>query len=216
MHRFLLLLSFFTIGFLVAGAQTPDTIGTGKDTVKTATDPSSSAPVTPKVKTKRVRIYRPDSTHNPRKIMFRSAMVPGWGQLNNKQWWKLPLVYGGFIGTGLIFEFNSRYYSEFLDEAKLREIGEQGNPAYAGASNDAIIQVKDYYRRNRDLSILGFLGVWGIQMIDAYVQAKFIHSYTMDDDLSFQISPGLISQPSIAGNYGFSYAPALKIAFKLK
>lgn len=213
-HKFLLLLVLSTIGFSVATAQRLETDVTGKDTVKNGTDVAD--PILPKVKPKRVRIYQPDSTHNPRKIMFRSAMIPGWGQLNNKHWWKLPIIYGGFVGTGLIFEFNGRYYKEFLNEAKLRELGEPGNPAYAGASNDAIIQVKDYYRRNRDLSILGFIGVWGIQMIDAYVQAKFIHSYTMDDDLSFHISPGFISQPTIAGNFGFSCTPVLKIVFTLK
>src|SRR5690606_22855051 len=116
----------------------------------------------------------------------------------------------------LVFEFNNRYYREFLHEAQLREVGEPGNPAYVGASNEAIIQVKDYYRRNRDLSILAFIGVWGIQMIDAYVQAKFIHSYTIDDNLSFKVSPGLISQPVVAGNLGFSYIPSLKLAFTLK
>lgn len=216
MHRFILLLVLLTLGSFVVKAQHPDTVVTGKDTVDKVKRPASPAPIVPKTKSKRERIYAPDSTHNPREIMFHSAMVPGWGQLDNKHWWKLPIIYGGFVGTGLIFEFNNRYYTEFLKEAGLREQGEPGNPAYAGASNDAIIQVKDYYRRNRDLSILGFIGVWGIQMIDAYVQAKFIHSYTMDDDLTFKISPGLISQPAIAGNYGFSYLPVLKIAFTVK
>jgi hypothetical protein len=177
---------------------------------------SDTIEAVPASKIRRQRVYNPDSTHNAREVMFRSAMVPGWGQLSNKQWWKLPLIYGGFVGTGLVFEFNNRYYREFLHEAQLREVGEPGNPAYVGASNEAIIQVKDYYRRNRDLSILAFIGVWGIQMIDAYVQAKFIHSYTIDDNLSFKVSPGLIGQPVMAGNLGFSYIPSLKLAFTLK
>ena len=58
----------------------------------------------------------------------------------------------------------------------------------------------DLYRRNRDLGILGIIGGWGIQMIDAYIDAKFIRSYTMDNNLSFKVSPAVISQPVYAFN----------------
>ncbi|MGZ3767579.1 MAG: DUF5683 domain-containing protein, partial [Mucilaginibacter sp.] len=74
----------------------------------------------------------------------------------------------------------------------------------------------DIYRRDRDLGILGFIGGWGIQMIDAYIDAKFIRSYTMDNNLSFKVSPGLIGQPLYALNSYNTFIPAIKITFTLK
>ena len=53
----------------------------------------------------------------PRRAALKSAMLPGLGQIYNKRWWKVPLVYGGFVGIGLVFEFNQRYYQIFLKEA---------------------------------------------------------------------------------------------------
>jgi hypothetical protein len=60
------------------------------------------------------------------------------------------------------------------------------------------------------------LGAWGIQAIDAYIDAKFKHSYTMDNNLSIKIRPGMIGQPFYASNSLGSYAPALTITLTLK
>lgn len=68
-------------------------------------------------------------------------------------------------------------------------------------------------RRNRDLSILGFLAVWGIQAIDAYIDAKFIHSYTVDNNLSFKVAPGIINQPVYAQGANNAYIPGIKVTF---
>lgn len=126
----------------------------------------------------------------PHKAVVRSAIVPGLGQIYNKRWWKVPFIYAGFVGVGLAFDFNQRYYREFLGEVQYRSAhdGEPKNPAYAGYSFEGMVQVKDAYRRNRDLSILGFVAMHAVNMIDAYIDAKFFR-YDISNDLSLKVEP---------------------------
>lgn len=222
MYKYLFLICFAVLFCGTLQAQNPDTT-----TVKPAADSAaikrntSSSPVfIPKI-TKEKK-YNPDSTHSPHKAVMRSLMVPGWGQVYNHKWWKVPLIYTGLGLLGSAVVFNQKYYSEFLAIAKFRRRGEvppvtnkyyKDFIAYASAPDSWIEDNVNGYRRNRDLSILGILGGWGIQMIDAYIDAKFIHSYTMDNDLSFKITPGLINQPVYASNFNGSYIPGLKVTF---
>lgn len=140
----------------------------------------------------------------PRKAVWRSAVVPGLGQIYNKRWWKVPFVYAGFVGVGLALDFNQRYYKEFLGEVQYRSAhdGEPLNPLYAGYSFEGMVQVKDSYRRNRDLSILGFVGVYAINLIDAYVDAKFFR-YDISKDLSFKFEPSF-QKPNAYASQAFS------------
>jgi Family of unknown function (DUF5683) len=146
----------------------------------------------------------------PRNAAFRSAILPGWGQVYNKRWWKVPLIYGGFAGLGLIFEFNNRYYRSFLKEAQYRAYhpGEKENPLYVNVSDAGIILIKDDYRRNRDLSVLAGVALYAINIIDAYVDAKFFR-YDISDNLTLQIKPS-IQQPVMN-----SYIPAIKVSLSL-
>lgn len=128
----------------------------------------------------------------PRIAARRSAILPGLGQIYNKRWWKVPLVYGGFVGIGLVYEFNQRNYKIFLKEAQFRQEnpGKTQNPLYAPYTTEGIINIKDAYRRNRDLSILGGLGFYTINIIDAYIDAKFFR-FDLSDDLSVQLKPSV-------------------------
>jgi hypothetical protein len=126
----------------------------------------------------------------PRQAAIRSAILPGLGQIHNKRWWKVPFIYGGFFAIGLAYDFNQRYYKEFLGEVQYRaeHNHEAKNPKYAGYSFEGMVAVKDSYRRNRDLSILGFVGMHAINIIDAYIDAKFFR-FDISNDLSFRIDP---------------------------
>lgn len=214
-----LFLTWFLIGFaLVARAQTPDTVAVQNkaDSLALKQDSAVSKKYVPKITQE--KIYHPDSLHDPHKAVMRSLMIPGWGQLYNHRWWKVPFIYAGI---GLLIDavvFNQHYYSIFLKEALLREKGIQAgrNPLYTNVSDADITSAVNAYVRNRDLCILGTLGAWGIQMIDAYIDAKFIRSYTMDNNLSFKVSPGVIGQPFYAVNNSMSLMPSIKITFTLK
>lgn len=203
-----------------AVAQTADTASTGKvDTVKKAsnTAPGSFAPPI-----KKEKAYHPDSLHSPHKAVMHSLMVPGWGQLYNHRWWKVPIIYGGIGLLASAVIFNQKYYNQFITIATYKYRGVapvKGDKyydeyvLYANVPTQNIQDAADNNRRNRDLSIFGILAAWGIQTIDAYIDAKFIHSYTVDNDLSMRVTPGLIGQPVYAQNASSAYIPALKITF---
>lgn len=148
----------------------------------------------------------------PRIAARRSAILPGLGQLYNKRWWKVPLVYGGFVGIGLVYEFNQRYYKMFLREAQFRqEDRTKANPAWAVYTDEGIIGLKDDYRRSRDLSILAGVAFYAVQIIDAYIDAKFFR-FDVSDDLSMRVTP--LIQPGQIYNAANPAAPA--IGFKVR
>ena len=220
MYKCLFLIWFVLVLVVAAKAQQPDTIAVKnkKDSLNRVKDSVTSKRYYPKVT--KEKTYHPDSLHDPHKAVMRSLMIPGWGQLYNHRWWKLPLVYGGLGLLGDVVVFNQKYYKLFLKEALLREKGivgtAQNNDLLKNVSNDDVVSYTNSYRRNRDLGILGFLGGWGVQMIDAYIDAKFIRSYTMDNNLSIKVSPATIGTPVYALNSSSTFIPGIKITFTLK
>jgi hypothetical protein len=158
----------------------------------------------------------------PRIAARRSAMLPGLGQIYNKRWWKVPLVYGGFVGIGLVYEFNQRQYKIFLKEAQYRvddalkteeekrNNPSKTNPAWRVYSDEGIIGIKDDYRRSRDLSILAGIAFHAVQIIDAYIDAKFFR-FDVSDDLSLKIDPYIQS-----GQTYNASSPATTVGFKVK
>ena len=149
----------------------------------------------------------------PRRAALKSAMLPGLGQIYNKRWWKVPLVYGGFVGIGLVFEFNQRYYQIFLKEAQYRQEnpGKKENPLFTPYTTEGIINIKDSYRRDRDLSVLAGLGFYAITIIDAYVDAKFFR-FDISNDLTLQVNT-TINQPIPV--HASAFAPVVGLRFKI-
>jgi len=227
MYKYFLVIWLFTLCGFTASAQQPDTTSKtaikqkAKDTlVSTRHDTIKARAFIPKVK--KERVYHPDSNHSPHLAVMRSLMVPGWGQLYNHQWWKVPVIYGGIGLLGVAIIYNNTYYKEFLALSKYREFGTTPQPtdkyysqaiAYQSLASQALYDATDAYRRDRDLCILGVVGAWGINMIDAYIEAKFIHSYSVDNDLSMKVTPGLLNQQMFAQNASGSYIPGIKITF---
>ncbi|MBK0377678.1 DUF5683 domain-containing protein [Mucilaginibacter segetis] len=216
-----------------AVAQNPDTTAA----TKTGTPPLKPDTVgrnsfAPKIK--KEKVYHPDSTHIPSLAVKRSLIIPGWGQVYNHQIWKVPIIYGTLALLGAAIVYNQTNYKEFLALARIKQTGEipqKPSDAYYAeyqkyktdydryaVNNDfqTLANASDGFLRNRDLSILGVLGFWGIQTVDAYIQAKFISSYTVDSDLSIKVTPGLIGQPLYAANFNNTYIPGIKITFTLK
>lgn len=150
----------------------------------------------------------------PGRAIRRSAVLPGWGQVTNGRWWKVPIIYGGFIGLGLAIDFNQKYYRKFIRELQFRDEfpDKTSDPDLVRITDQqGLIQYKDYYRRNRDLSVLAAVGLYAINIIDAYVDAKFFR-FDISDELGFKIQPSLI--PSVSHAY-ISPVPAIKIQLML-
>jgi hypothetical protein len=228
MHRYLLVLSFVIAFGFTAVAQNPlmPSVAPGKprvDSLKAKNDSLKSKAFSPKTNT--VKIYHPDSTHSPTKAWHRSVAIPGWGQVYNKRIWKVPVIYTGLTLLVLMYRFNQTEYTNFLAIAKYRARGFEPpvtDPYYTLYQNvqpypdQSINDLVRSYARYRDLSVLLFAAAWGIQTIDAYVDAKFQHSYSMDDDFSVKIRPTLINQPVYAQNFNDAFIPGLKVTFTLR
>jgi hypothetical protein len=229
MYKYLLVIWLLTGFAFTAIAQKPDTSSVApkskKDTlISTKRDTAAAKSFTPK---KKEKVYHPDSTHSPHKAIIRSLLIPGWGQLYNHRWWKVPIIYGGIGLLGWAIVFNNTYYNEFLALSIYSEHGITPLPGAkyyaqyqqytaAGVSAQALYDAEDSYRRNRDLCILGVVGAWTINVIDAYIDAKFINSYTMDNSLAMKVTPSLLNQPTFAQNLNGSLIPGIKITFTLK
>jgi hypothetical protein len=180
----------------------------------------------PKTKTFCIKIYHPDSTHSPQKAVNHSAIIPGLGQLYNHKWWKVPVIYTslGLLSRAIIH--NRQYYNQYLtiygyyinpDKAKR---GATQYDLYKQFKKDNVPQayiegMVNTSSRNFQLSILGVVGGWALQMVDAYIDAKFIQSFSVDDDLSLKLRPGIMAQPIYAGNYSSAGMPVLKLTLSL-
>lgn len=177
------------------------------DSVKLNKKAKDTAEVEPVVK-KRVRTPK-----DPNTALFRAAVVPGLGQIYNKRYWKLPIVYGGFAALGYAINFNQKYYTEMLNEYIARTDGDPNTipntEKYGGARDEQIISAKDFYKRNREISIIGTVALYAAQIIDAYVDAE-LSNFDVSDDLSLKIGP------SINQGFAFRGAPNYTVGLSLK
>lgn len=172
--------------------------------------------------------YHNDTSHSPQTAVVYSLIVPGLGQVYNRKIWKVPVIYSGMGLLGWTIIYNIKSYREFLQLSLYRykpRILKPTDPYYAEyqrlskpsnyVSNQAIYNAKDIARRDRDLSYLGFAALWGVNVIDAYIDAKFIHSYNLDNNLSMHVTPSVLNQPLYAQNFSNPYIPGIKINFTL-
>ena len=211
----IIIISIFIYAVTPVMAQEKDSALVVQDTViRTAKPaPTKSAPA---VKS----LERIELEKMPHKAAIRSAIIPGWGQLTNRRWWKLPLVYGGFVGIALVYDFNQTNYKIFLTEAQNREYNtlhpkdtpRPTIPGYTRYPTSGIITIKDGYRRNRDLTILAGAAFYAITIIDAYVDAKFFR-FDITDELAIKVKPAL--QPQPPSNAFTSPVPSVKVSMSL-
>jgi len=227
MYKYLLIICLVICFVVAVKAQQPDTIGKKSKTdkeIRARLDSAKANPIVPKVKE---RVWHPDSNHSPHKAIIRSMEIPGWGQVYNHQIWKVPLIYGGLATFVSFYIYNQSNYSVTLKIAKDRELGKAPAPGDSeynlyntyqsyNVSTAAINDAVTGYKRNEELDIFAFVGVWGLQVIDAYIEAKFQHVYSMDNNLTLKVNPTLINQGSYATNLSGSFIPGLKLTFAIR
>lgn len=154
--------------------------------------------------------------HSPHTATMYAAIVPGLGQIYNRKYWKLPFVYGGIGALIYAIHFNGKCYDKYRRAYRDFIIRDPNNKSYASIAektglsveeiettyatwfSNALENKKDYYRRYRDMSYFGMVGVYIVQLIDACVDAHF-YNFNVDDDLSFDWSPMLM--PDASGPY---------------
>lgn len=152
---------------------------------------------------------------NPTKATWLALVIPGGGQIYNRKYWKLPIVYGGFAGCAYALTWNGKMYKDY-QAAYVDAVNEKWDsssitdllpPGYIDrVSHSQITETlrkrKDTYRRWRDLSIFAFIGVYLISVVDAYVDAE-LSNFDIGPDLSMKVEPTLINNQT--GGY---YNPA--------
>lgn len=151
--------------------------------------------------------WRPD----PQKALWLALVIPGGGQIYNRKYWKLPIVYGGFIGCIYAMRWNNMMYKDYaqayidlMDDDpntasynQFLHLGQQITPANEERYKDIFRRRKDKYRRWRDLSFFVMIGVYAISVIDAYVDAE-LSAFDISRDLSMKVRPTVISNGSSA------------------
>ena len=154
--------------------------------------------------------------HSPGKAALRSAIIPGWGQVYNKKYWKVPIIYGALGVSAGIFIYNYQNYKDTRFAYKVKynmrvhgtdsslyvDIDDQLKPL----SEESLRFYRDTYRRDIDYSVLFFVLLWGLNVVDAAVDAH-LKSFDVSPDLSLKFKPG---HSEMAGTNGLSLVLAFK------
>lgn len=165
---------------------------------------------------------------DPKRALWLALVIPGGGQIYNRKYWKLPLVYGGFVGCAYALSWNNMMYKDY-SQAYLDIMDDDPNTKsyedflpYNVTINDSnrnryqeiLKRKKDYYRKYRDMSIFVFIGVYLLSVIDAYVDAE-LSSFDINDDLSLKIEPTVIQSNDThnAFSRGTSYGVQCRLKF---
>lgn len=152
--------------------------------------------------------WQPD----PKRALWLALVIPGGGQIYNRKYWKLPLVYGGFMGCIYAMSWNNSMYMDYsqayldlMDDDpntqsynQFLHLGKQITPADVDRYKDIFKKRKDKYRRWRDLSFFCLIGVYALSVIDAYVDAE-LSVFDISKDLSLKVEPTIINNHS-SGN----------------
>ncbi len=173
------------------------------DTLETAAD-TTSVMLKKERKKKEKRdwnTWRP----NPQRALWLALVLPGAGQIYNRKFWKLPIIYGGFLGciyalswNNMMYKDYSQAYLDLMDDDpgtdsynKFMHLGKQ----ITSENKDQYIPIfknrKDKYRRWRDMSFFILLGVYALSVIDAYVDAE-LSVFDISKDLSLKVEPTVI------------------------
>ena len=171
----------------------------------------SNTPQTTKKEIKTKTFNRYDSAtkaHSPKTAAIRSAILPGLGQIYNKKYWKLPIVYGALgISAGVFFYNLGQYKStKFAYRVKYNmrvnhtdsSLYSQIKPELVPLSEESLKFYRNQFRRDIDYSALVFILLWGLNVVDATVDAH-LQTFDVSPDLSLEFKPGYSQMAQTSG-----------------
>jgi len=142
---------------------------------------------------------------NANKATWLAIAFPGAGQIYNRKYWKLPIVYGGFVGCAYALNWNNKMYKDYsqayldiMDDDPNTKSYEDFLPLNSSISGqeerfkEIFRKRKDLYRRQRDLSIFCFIGVYLLSVVDAYVDAE-LSDFDITKDISLKVEPSIFN-----------------------
>jgi len=153
--------------------------------------------------------------HDPRKATLRSLIIPGWGQAYNREYWKIPIVYGALGTVAGIFIYNNTWYKRSKRAYEIRINNDSAafpsiNPRLEAYPAQSLLILRNTFRRDRDYSALWFIITWGLNIVDATVFGH-LKDFDVSEDLSLHLNP-VINQNS----KGFSLVLGYKQPSKRK
>lgn len=141
--------------------------------------------------------YSTNEVSNIKRATTLSIICPGAGQIYNKSYWRVPIVMGGIATTIYCIDWNNRGYQRFKKAYRLRAGYDKNPEDYPSGSTDEfhgrysasfLKNLRDSYRRNRDLCIILTAGMYILQIVDAHVDAH-LRDFDISDDLSMNLMP---------------------------
>lgn len=183
------------------------------DSMLTAQDSSKLASLTQSAKPVRKKrnwaTWRPDT----KRAMWLALVLPGAGQIYNRKYWKLPFIYGGFVGCTYAITWNNQMYHDYsqaymdiMDDDpntqsynQFLHLGAQINESNIERYKEIFRKRKDKYRRWRDLGTFVMIGIYAFSVIDAYVDAS-LSEFDISDDLSLRIEPTMLNNGNKTAN----------------
>ena len=183
-----------------------DSVKMPVDSVLTAQDSSTLAKLNHSLNP--VNKKRDWSTWHPeaKRAMWMALVLPGAGQIYNRKYWKLPIIYGGFVGCAYAITWNNQMYHDY-SQAYLDIMDDDPNTQsynqflHLGATIDAsnidrykeiFRKRKDKFRRWRDMGVFVMIGVYAFSVIDAYVDAS-LSEFDISDDLTLRVEPTVMN-----------------------
>ena len=161
---------------------------------------------------------------NPKRAMWLAIVLPGAGQIYNRKYWKVPIVYGGFVGCAYAMRWNnqmfrdySQAYMDIMDDDPTTQsynqflhLGEKIDESNLQRYQELFRKRKDRFRRWRDLSFFCLVGVYALSVVDAYVDAS-LSEFDISKDLSLRVEPTIINNerernPLRANSLGMSFS----------
>jgi hypothetical protein len=181
---FLVILLFLGMGMSAAFAQ--EILPASKEKIKEQEQGKETASLLPK---------------NPKKATLLSAVLPGAGQVYNGKTWKVPLLYAGILTDVYFIQYNNRRYESFRDALFALDAGEKNQ--FPSLNRAALVRNVDYWRQNRDMTLLLLLGIYALNLVDANVDAH-LSGFDVSDDISLKVAPQVGTFSSSSLSYGFS------------
>jgi hypothetical protein len=201
MRRLLYIVIATIIATLSANAQN------GNKPVIVTTDSTTSVKTPALTKDTIQRVVGKDTVkiipkHDPKKATFRSAVLPGWGQAYNREYWKIPLVYAAIGIPAGFWVYNNSWYKKTKNAYEIRVANDTArfgeiDPKIEPLSVDALRYYRNSFRRDRDYSVLYFFIAWGVNVIDATVFGH-LKDFDVSPDLTMHITPTF--KPSARGS----------------
>lgn len=169
--------------------------------------------------------WRPDA----KRALWLALAIPGAGQIYNRKYWKLPIVYGGFVGCIYAISWNNQMYHDYAqayidlmdDDPRTQSynqflhLGVTITDANASQYQELFRKRKDRYRRWRDLSVFALVAVYALSVIDAYVDAS-LSEFDISKDLSLRITPTILNDDNLYCNRNPLKSSAVGVGCSLK